>query len=68
MLSWSCVIGAGRGLRRAVGAFGIAAALALIVGIFAVPPTMAAHVILGGIVLQSLWYFAIAGLLLTPGS
>jgi hypothetical protein len=63
MLSWSSVIARGRGLRRAVGAFGVVVAIVLIVAIFAVPLAMASHVVLGGIVLQSLWYLAIAALL-----
>jgi hypothetical protein len=35
----------------------------LIVAVFAVPPAMAAHIVLGGIILQSIWYLAIAALL-----
>jgi hypothetical protein len=68
MLSWSLLIANGRGLRRAVGAFGLAVALSLIVAIFAVPAAMAVHVLLGGIVLQSIWYLAIAALLCNRSS
>jgi len=64
MLSWSSAIVKGRGLRRAVGAFGLAAAICLIITIFATPKAMLAHVVLGGIVLQSTWYLAIAALLI----
>lgn len=63
MLSWSSAIAKGPTLRRVVGAFGLAAAICLIVAIFAVPAAMTAHVLMGGIVLQSVWYLAIAALL-----
>jgi hypothetical protein len=68
MLSWSSVIVRGRGLRRAVGAFGLAAALSLMVALLAVPAEMAAHVLLGGIALQAIWYFVLAALLFSRGS
>jgi len=68
MLSWSWVIAKGRGLRRAVGAFGFAVALSLIVATFAVPAVKAAHVVLSGIVLQSIWYLAIGALLFRQSS
>ncbi len=63
ILSWSSAIAKRSGLQRAVGLFGLAVALSLIVAIIATPAAMAAHVILGGIALQSLWYLAIAALL-----
>jgi hypothetical protein len=63
MLSWSSAIVKGPGLRRAVGVLGLAVAISLIVAIFATPAAMVAHIILGGIVLQSIWYLAIAVLL-----
>ena len=63
MFSWSSIIVRRGGLPRAVGAFGLAVALFLIVAIVAAPATMATHVLLGGIVLQALWYFALASLL-----
>jgi hypothetical protein len=63
ILSWSSVIVRGPGLRRAVGAFGVVLAIFLIIAIFAVPAVMEAHVMLGGIVLQSIWFAAIAALL-----
>jgi hypothetical protein len=63
MLSWSTVIMQGRGGRRAVGIFGLVAALSLSVAIFALPAAAAAYVILAGIILQSIWYLAIAALL-----
>jgi len=68
MLSWSSVIVKGRGLPRAVGVFGLAAAPGLIVLLFAVPAATAAHVLLGGIVLQAVWYFALVALLFSRGS
>jgi hypothetical protein len=68
MLSWSSVIVKGPGLRRAVGLFGLAVAILLMVAIFATPALKAAHVILGGIALQSFWYLAIAALLFNRGS
>jgi hypothetical protein len=63
MLSWSSVIVKGRGLRRAVGLFGLAVGMFLIVAIFATPALKSGHFILGGIALQSIWYIAIAALL-----
>jgi hypothetical protein len=63
MFSWSSVIVRGRGLQRVVGAFGLAAALSLIVSLLTAPATMAAHVLLGGIALQAIWYFVLAALL-----
>jgi hypothetical protein len=63
MLSWSWAIVKRPGLGRAVGLFGSVVAIIPIVAIFAIPTAMAAHVILGGIVLQSIWYLAIAALL-----
>ena len=63
MLSWSSAIVKGPGLPRAVGVLGVAIAISLIVAIFATPAAMAAHVVLGGIALQSIWYLAIAVLL-----
>ena len=63
MLSWSWAIVKRPGLGRAVGLFGSVVAIIPIVAIFAIPIAMAAHVILGGIVLQSIWYLAIAALL-----
>jgi hypothetical protein len=68
MFSWSSAIAKGPGLRRIVGAFGLAIAICLIVAIFAVPPAMAAHVLMGGIVLQSIWYLGIAALLCNRSS
>jgi len=68
MLSWSWAIVKRPGLGRAVGLLGSVVAIILIVAIFAIPTAMAAHVILGGIVLQSIWYLAIALLLLNRAS
>jgi hypothetical protein len=63
MLSWSSAIAKVPGFRRTVGLFGLAGAISLIVAIFATPAVAAAHVILGGVALQSIWYLAIAALL-----
>jgi hypothetical protein len=63
MLSWSWAIVKGSGLARAVGLLGSVVAIFLIVAIFATPTAMAAHVILGGLALQAIWYLAIATLL-----
>src|SRR3984957_8278337 len=68
MLSWSWAIVKRPGLGRGVGVLGSVVAIILIVAIFAIPTAMAAHVILGGIVLQSIWYLAIAALLLNRAS
>jgi len=68
MLSWSWAIVKGPGLSRGVGLLGSVVAIMLMVAIFAIPTAMAAHVILGGIVLQSIWYLAIAALLINRAS
>src|SRR3984957_5188806 len=63
MLSWSGAIVKRPGLSRGVGVLGSVVAIILIVAIFAIPTAMAAHVILGGMALQAVWYWAIAALL-----
>jgi hypothetical protein len=63
IFSWSSVIAAGRGLQRAVGLFGLTSALALITATFAAPAAMAPHFLIGGLLLLTLWYLALAGLL-----
>jgi hypothetical protein len=63
MLSWSWAVANGSRPARAVGLLGSAVAIPLIAAIFATPPAMAAHVVLGGIALQAVWYLAIAALL-----
>jgi hypothetical protein len=63
ILSWSLAFVKGPGLRRAVGAAGVVTAIILIVAIFVVPAAAEAHVILGSVVLQSIWYLTIAALL-----
>jgi len=68
MLSWSSVIVKGPGLARAVGLVGLVAAILLIVTILAIPTAKAAHVILGGVALQAIWYLAIAALLFSRAS
>jgi hypothetical protein len=68
MFSWSSVIVRRRGLPRAVGAFGLAVAVSLMVALIAVPTAMATHVLLGGIMLQGIWYFALAAVLSRRGA
>jgi hypothetical protein len=68
MLSWSSVIVKGPGLARAVGLVGLVVAILLIVTILAIPTAKAAHVILGGVALQAIWYLAIAALLFSRAS
>jgi hypothetical protein len=68
MLGWSWAIVKRPGLSRAVGLFGSLVAIILIVAIFAIPTAMAAHVILGGLALQGIWYLAIAALLFNRAS
>jgi hypothetical protein len=68
MLSWSWAIVKRPGLSRAVGLLGPVVAIILIVAIFAIPAAMAAHVILGGVALQAIWYLAIAALLFNRAS
>ena len=60
MLAWSSVIARGRGLPRVVGVFGLVASVALIIVLLAAPIAMATHVLLGGILLQAIWYLALA--------
>jgi hypothetical protein len=68
VLSWSWAIVKRPGLARAVGLLGSVVAILMIVAIFAIPAAMAAHVILGGIALQSIWYLAIAAVLFSRAS
>jgi hypothetical protein len=63
MLSWSSVIVGRRGWRLAVGVFGLAGAIVLIGAMLAPLPRMREHVLLGGIVVLSVWYLALAGVL-----
>ena len=68
MLSWSWAIVKRPGFARAVGLLGSVVAIILIVAIFTIPTAMAAHVILGGVALQAIWYLAIASLLFNRAS
>jgi hypothetical protein len=61
---WSAVMVRGRGRPRAVGVLGAATAAFLAAVVVAVPPPLGQHLLLGGIVLQSVWYLGIAALLL----
>jgi hypothetical protein len=68
ILSWCWAIVKRPGLARGVGIFGSFVAIFLIVAIFATRTAMAAHVILGGVALQAIWYLAIAALLFNRAS
>jgi hypothetical protein len=68
MFSWSSVIVRYSGWPRMVGALGLAIGASVVVALLTVPATMAAHVLLGGIVLQGIWYFALAAVLLRQGA
>jgi hypothetical protein len=59
MLGFSSVIVARGGLRRAVGIFGMAAAIVIAGATLAVPAPMAGHVVLGGNALLAVWYLAL---------
>ena len=63
IFSWSSVFVRRPGLSRAVGVFGMAAALSLFIALVMVPAAMASHVLLGGIILQAMWYFSLAAVL-----
>jgi hypothetical protein len=71
MAGFSWTLARGRGGRRAVGLFGLLAALGVALALASVPARLVSHVVLGGILLQALWYGALAvllwrGELLTP--
>jgi hypothetical protein len=68
MLAWSWAIVRRPGLARAVGLSGLALGTLLVGAIFAMPAAMAAHVILGGVAMQAVWYLAIAALLFKRAS
>jgi len=63
IVSWSVVIIGKQGWRLVVGVGGTAVGVVLMAGVFAAPARLGQHVLLGGIVLESLWYLALAGLL-----
>jgi hypothetical protein len=65
MASWSFVIVGRRGLGRVAGALGILIGAAVIAGVLLVPPAMGEHIMLGAIVLQGIWYLAVAAFLAT---
>jgi hypothetical protein len=60
ILSWSLQIVGHRGWRFVAGAFGIAAGLLVMGAIFAAPPRLEAHVLIGAIALISIWYLSLA--------
>jgi hypothetical protein len=68
MLSWSLIIMRQRGLRRAVGIFGGVAALSLIVALSIGPAKIEVHVLLGGILLQAVWYLGLSAMLFRSSS
>ena len=63
ILGWSSAMVKGPGMRRGVGAFGLAAGVILIIGLLAGPPALKPHLLLAGIALQAIWYLALAALL-----
>jgi hypothetical protein len=63
MLSLGGLLIAGPPQRRAAGTFGTGAGILILAAVAAAPAAMAAHVLLGGIVLIALWYFVLAALL-----
>jgi hypothetical protein len=63
MFSWSLVIVRGQRMQRTVGALGLLAAPALIVGLTAASGTTATHLLLGSIVLHAIWYASLAVLI-----
>ncbi len=63
MLSLGGLLIAGPPRRRMAGAFGAGAGILILAAVAATPAAMAAHVLLGGIVLIALWYFILAALL-----
>jgi len=68
VLGWSWAIVGSRGWRLVSGLVGFAIGVLLIFAILATPPRMSEHVLLGGIVLLSIWYLALAGLLWAQGA
>lgn len=68
MFSLSWVFVRGRGLARIVGAFGLLAALTWVVALMASPAAFAMHVLLGGILLQAIWYLALSPVVGNPQS
>jgi hypothetical protein len=62
MLCWSGALLAARGWRRAVSGVGLVAAILLIAALGGTFPRSPDHLLLGGLVLLSLWYLALAGL------
>src|SRR5882724_1051953 len=63
MSSWSGVIVGRRGWRLAVGMFGLVGGILLMGALLAPLPRMREHILLGGIVILAVWYFALAGVL-----
>jgi hypothetical protein len=68
IVCWSAAIVKGPGVRRGVGASGLAAGVTLIIGLLAVPPALKPHLLLAGIALQAMWYLALAALLTSGAS
>lgn len=68
MFSLSWVFLRSRGLARGVGAFGLLAALTWVVALTASPAALAMHVLIGGILLQAIWYLALSTVLFRRGS
>ncbi len=67
MLSLGVLLLTGPPRRRSAGAFGALAGILILAAVAGTPAAMAAHVLLGGIVLITLWYLILAALLWRGG-
>ncbi|HYM41450.1 MAG TPA: hypothetical protein VET46_01670 [Steroidobacteraceae bacterium] len=67
-LCWSVAIVKGPGLRRSIGVFGLLVGLIPIIAVPAVPSPLMTHVLLAAVVLQAIWYLALAALLSSRAS
>jgi hypothetical protein len=66
LAGWSAALAGDGGRGRAVGVLGVATAVFLGAVVLLVPPPLAQHLLPGGIVLQSVWYLALAAMLGRP--
>jgi hypothetical protein len=68
LAGWSAALASAGGRGRAVGMLGAATALFLGAAALLAPPSLAPHLLPGGIALQSVWYLALAALLARPAA
>ena len=66
LAGWSAALASAAGRGRAVGVLGAVSAVFIGAVALLAPPPLAAHLLPGAIVLQSLWYLALAALLAWP--